>query len=356
MKKRFFKINPWIGFNDVPFIILGTPLIGVLVTMIFFGVDIGTAFLCMLENFMPSALSTLVFWLGDRYITIWFRKKFQQPGDFKRRIYLQSLAILAYTAVMAWPLKGMDRMYDHVLIPNMENPGYLKSFVAALFATVPISAIYEAAFFINRWKSSIAEAEVLKREVTQSQLETLKSQVNPHFFFNSLNALSSLIPEDPQLAVQFVQKLSSTYRRILDVKDKTFITLSEEMGCLDDYLFLMKTRFGDNLHFHVNIEEEAKRKYTIPMACQMLVENAVKHNIVSHRKPLTIKVYVENEMLVIENNLQRKEQEMEGSKMGLANIESRYKLTFHKSISVEENANTFKVSLPLIAIDNYTAQ
>jgi two-component system, LytTR family, sensor kinase len=354
LKKYLTRINPWIGFNDLPFILIGTPLVSVLVTMIFFGISVKQAFFCTTVNIFPAAISTAIFWLGDRYITIQFRKKFPSFHEVKKRILYQSLTILLYTAIMALPLKSTEGLFEHTFSDNPIHPGYLKSFVACLFATIPITAIYEAGFFINRWKMSIAEAEKLKQQNTQSQLEALRNQINPHFLFNSLNTLASLIPEDPKVAVEFVQKLSNVYRSILDLKDKTVVTLEEELEYLDNYMYLLKSRFGDNIQFKMNIHDACMTCYVVPLSVQMLLENAIKHNIVSQKKPLIIHISNQGEHeIVISNNLQRKDQQNDSTGTGLLNIENRYLLTFGRRITVSETDTEFTVKLPLIPISNY---
>jgi two-component system, LytTR family, sensor kinase len=353
VKLKWLKINPLIGFNDIPFIVLGTPVVGAFVTMVFFGVSVQNAFQCMWVNFWPANISTLIFWLGDRYITIRFRKKYPDFSNIRKRLVYQSIVILAYTAAMSIPLKMSEGVYDNQFTNNIGHPGFFKSFIACLFATIPISAIYEATYFLHQWKQSIAEAERLKRQHTQSQLEALRNQINPHFLFNSLNTLSSLIPEDPKTSVDFVQKLSSVYRTILDLREKPVVTLREELEFLDDYIYLIKTRFGESIHFNRHIEQACYTCYLAPLSIQMLVENAIKHNITSSKKPLQITITANEGQIVISNNLQPKAQPTAGTGTGLDNIRNRYRLIFHQEIEVEKEETSFKVTLPLVKIEAY---
>lgn len=304
-------------------------------------------------NFLPANLSTLVFWLGDRYIIVLFRKRLPGLTHINRRLIYQSLAIFAYTAIMAVPLKMTEHVYDRTFAMNAENPGYFKSFVACMFVTITISAIYEATYFFHHWKQSIAETEKLKRQHTQSQLEALKNQINPHFLFNSLNTLSSLIPEDPKTSVDFVQKLSNVYRIILDLREKPAVTLREELEFLDNYNYLIKARFGENIHFDMHIDEACLSCFLAPLSLQMLVENAIKHNVVSSKKPLTINIFGTRENITVINNLQPKSLPTEGTGTGLQNIRNRYSLIFNKEIEVEKSNDTFSVKLPLVLIEAY---
>jgi two-component system LytT family sensor kinase len=354
MKKFLRTNNPYIGFNDVPFILIGTPIVSIMVTMIFFGISVKEALLCTAINIVPAAISTAVFWLGDRYIILYFRKKFPAFHDVKKRLFYQSVVVLTYTAVMAVPLKRTDGFFTPSFSDVIVHPSYLKSFVACMFATVAITAIYEAAYFIHRWKLSIADTEKLKQQNTQSQLEALRNQINPHFLFNSLNTLASLIPEDPKNAIEFVHKLSHVYRSVLDLKEKTIVTLEEELAYLDNYIYLLKTRFGENIQFDIDIHHACRTCYLVPLSLQMLLENAIKHNIVSQKRPLIVSIRNEGEqMLIIRNNLQLKEQETESTGTGLMNIENRYQLTFGVPIEVTQTDSEFIVKLPLIAIAQY---
>jgi len=334
--------------------IIGIPIISCLVSMIFFGITLTESVQCFWSNCLPSIFFTAIFWIGDRIITIQFRKRYPNPEEIGKRLYLQGITIVIYTALMSIPLNLSEGMFVHTFGPEVKSPSYLTSFIACFFATMLITTIYEAAFFINRWKLSIAEAEKLKKETVQAQLESLKNQVNPHFLFNSLNTLASIIPEDPIRSVEFVQKLSLVYRGLLDIREKSAVTLDEEMQNLENYLFLLKTRFGENLSFEISIAEGAKKKYLVPMSLQMLVENAIKHNIVSQRKQLLVKIYSGSDVVTVENNLQVKDQEQSGTKMGLQNIGNRYQLTFEKDIMIKNDGSIFSVSLPLISIEEYS--
>lgn len=170
-------------------------------------------------------------------------------------------------------------------------------------------------------------SEVIKLIYSQYKAyNALKTQVNPHFLFNNLNTLCSIIPENPEQAVDFVQQLSKVYRHILEVKDEKSIPLKEEMAVLEAYAFLLKTRFGDNLEINMEVDPTKMEDMIVPLSLQLLMENAIKHNIVSQDKPLKIIVKVIDGNLVVTNNLQKKNQIIESTGIGLTNIRNRYKL------------------------------
>jgi sensor histidine kinase YesM len=181
--------------------------------------------------------------------------------------------------------------------------------------------ISNAIMFFKNWKEAAVQQEKLKREQLALQYETLKSQVNPHFLFNNLNSLTSLISTNPDKAIDFVKKLSDVYRYVLDQKDCELVALETELKFLESYVFLQQIRFGTNLK--VEIKVSSKNFKVIPLSVQMLVENAIKHNEISDRNPLEIKIYsTDDHYLVIENRLQKKTGS-EGSGSGIQNIKSR---------------------------------
>jgi two-component system, LytTR family, sensor kinase len=189
---------------------------------------------------------------------------------------------------------------------------------------------------------------MLKRESLKAQLDALRTQVNPHFLFNNLNTLSSVIPEDPKRAVDFVLQLAKVYRHILEVKDEQTIQLKDELDVMKAYAFLLQTRFGTNLDINIDVPEEKLQRKVVPLSLQILMENAIKHNIVSCDKPLKIEVFAQNGKLVVSNNLQKKNQVNESTGIGLDNIRNRYRLLSEKQVEVTESNGNFTVSIPLI--------
>lgn len=206
-----------------------------------------------------------------------------------------------------------------------------------------------ASYFIKEWRNSLIELERYKKENIESRFEALKTQVNPHFLFNSLNTLSSLIHINQDDASKFVRQLSKVYRYILENRDKEIISLETELRIIESYIFLVETRFANNLQFKITVDEESKQKEIPPLALQMLIENAIKHNVVSRSKPLLIEIFVEEEFLVVKNNLQRKSSTEFSSKIGLKNIMSRYNYLSEKQVKLKESESTFEVRIPLLS-------
>jgi streptogramin lyase len=203
---------------------------------------------------------------------------------------------------------------------------------------------------IKNREKAINKFNRLEREKIRSQLETLRSQINPHFLFNSFNTLISEIEEDPPTAVTYVEKLSDFYRSIVMNREKDLIVLGEELGILNDYAFIQQKRYGNAVRMTNNVTEaQAKQYYITPLALQLLIENAIKHNVVSLEKPLHIELFIdENEYLVVKNNITKKLQDEKGSSMGLQNIRKRYELISRKAVIIEHDEQYFIVKIPLL--------
>lgn len=189
----------------------------------------------------------------------------------------------------------------------------------------------------------------LQKENLQSQFDVLKQQVNPHFLFNSLNVLTSLIRLEPELAEKFTEHLAKVYRYVLENKDNELVALSTEMSFLDAYIFLINIRFMDKVVVNINISEEKKNTRVIPLAMQLLIENAIKHNSMSKKSPLVINIFIDDDnYLNVVNNLQEREAHMISTGVGLKNIQNRYRLINNTIPVFEKTATHFRALIPLI--------
>jgi LytS/YehU family sensor histidine kinase len=296
---------------------------------------------------------TTAIWLGNRYIMIWSRTRYPLFQEVRKRLVIQSLLMLVYTLIvtnsLGFALHNYCGLNDPAIYPGHDTfDVILSSNSAAIVCTLAIGAIYESIYFINELRQSVEEKELLKRESLKAQLNVLKTQVNPHFLFNNLNTLCSIIPENPKQAVDFVQQLSKVYRHILEVHDEQSIPLKDELDVLRAYAFLLQTRFGDNLDITIDVPPEKFKKRIVPLSLQILMENAIKHNVVSAEKPLRVNVFAENGNLVVSNNLQKKNQVNESTGIGLDNIRNRCKLMGNGQMEVTEDGTSFTVSIPLI--------
>lgn len=345
--------NNKIGFDDRLVMLVMIPLGAIIIPIVFFGLRFGRTPEYTTRVFVTTLITTAVIWLGNRYIMIWSRNRYPQFSLVKKRLIIQSLVMVLFT-LAATNLLGYF-LHSYCGLGNEKNyPGrnltdvIINSNNAAFFCSLTVVAIYESVFFMGDLRKSIEEKELLKRESLHAQLNALKTQVNPHFLFNNLNTLSSVIPENPTQAIDFVQQLSKVYRHILEVRDDQRISVKEELDVLTAYAFLLQTRFGDNLSITIDVPVEKMKKMIVPLSLQILMENAIKHNIVSADKPLKIVVFAENGRIVVRNNLQKKNQVIESTGIGLDNLRSRYRLMSDKKVEVTESGSSFIVSIPLI--------
>jgi two-component system LytT family sensor kinase len=340
-----------IGFDDRWITVAGIFALSLAIPIVFFGWRIGTPPYMGWNTYWPALVITAVIWLGCRFILIWARTRYASFGQVKRRLWVQSSIILVFVLfvnnVLGRAIDCDDLLRDSKH-PRTQLDIAIDSNAACILCTFLVIAIYESVYFVSELRTSIEEKELLKRESLQAQLYALKTQVNPHFLFNNLNTLSAVIPDNPGAAIDFVQQLSKVYRHILEVRDEQSILLKEELEVLEAYAFLLKTRFGENLNISIRVADELLQQRVVPLSLQILMENAIKHNIVSAAKPLHIDVYAGGEQLVVSNTLQKKKQLVESTGIGLDNIRNRYRLLGDRKVEVEEGPDSFIVRIPLI--------
>src|SRR6516162_2516121 len=307
-----WKTNAKIGFDDRLLILIMVPVSAFIIPYIFFGRRFDEVPYFTWSVYRGSLIITSAIWLGNRFILIWSRTRFPHFEETKKRIIVQSGWMLVFTLatdnLLAYFLDVCNLGHDKNMTAAYAYTLFLNSNFATLLCTLTVVAIYESIYFKNELKKSVEEKELLKQESLKAQLSALKTQVNPHFLFNNLNTLSAVIPDNPGKAVDFVQRLSTVYRHILEVRDDSCIPLKEELDVMKAYAFLLQTRFGDNLHIQIDIPSDKLQRKIVPLSLQILMENAIKHNIVSSEKPLQVHISCTNGRLVVSNNMQKKNQ------------------------------------------------
>jgi len=230
---------------------------------------------------------------------------------------------------------------------NVSFDDYYEIIGSSLTITFFISLFFHGRGFLLEWRRSAVEAERYQKESMMATYESLKNQVNPHFLFNSLNALTNLVYEDQDKAVNFIKQLSEVYRYVLDTRDQEVVPLEEELKFLKSYAYLQQIRFGDKLAIDLSLN--GVKSMVAPLALQMLIENAVKHNEVSEENPLKVKIYSAGNFIVVENNVQKKSLPGESSSgVGLENIKRRYEFLSPEKIIIDLTENEFLVKLPVI--------
>jgi len=233
-----------------------------------------------------------------------------------------------------------------------------QSLLISINTGIFISVIHTGYFLIKNWKNSMMDAaelklkaEQLERIASQAELETLKMQLDPHFLFNNFSTLSELVIEDQQVAVKFIDHLALVYRYMLSNVRKNSISLKEEISFVESYFYLIKERMGRKVELIIDIPESVQNTQAVaPIALQLLVENAVKHNTASKEHPLIIHIEVVNQYVVVRNNLQKLVVELPSSKVGLDNIVDRYRLLSQLDVEITSTTEEFIVKLPLLAV------
>jgi sensor histidine kinase YesM len=264
---------------------------------------------------------------------------------------IRLLIIIVATSVFAYFLSILisELQLD---IFNFENrpkfrKGYIRGELSRNYMVTLIVIISSQLIYITQKQQKISlENEALHAEYIRSRYEALKNQVDPHFLFNSLNTLNSLIKIDADKAQEYVQQLSYVFRYTL--QNTEIISLNEELKFTKAYCHLMKIRYGNNLDFEYDIDEKLYDLQIIPLSLQTLVENAIKHNVVSNRQPLKVKIEGHGESIKVSNPIQLKKKIESGEKIGLANLAERYKLMWKKEIITVQTGDTFEVTVPLM--------
>jgi hypothetical protein len=328
--------------NDKWARIIGIPLLSFLIPVVLHFKD----FLALNELYFFKVfiafLNTFFLWEGNRKLFFYFRKRYPNYHQTFKRIFHQTFVSIIYTLFISF-------LVD--LICMLKEDFFLfKGFLISLVPTIIISLIYESTFFFLEWKSNVKRTEQLARQQVQSQLDALKSQLDPHFLFNSLNTLAALIEETNNPAQEYLDRLADVYRYVLINREKNTVTVEEEMKFLEAYIFLTKTRFRENLQIENQLKPEIYQKQIAPFSLQLLVENALKHNIISKDKKLHIAILEEDngKYLSIQNNIQAKQTFEQSTKIGLQNIINRYKLLSSYPVEVIKDAFIFKVKIPLL--------
>ena len=269
-----------------------------------------------------------------------------------KRALLETILVLTYPAlVVILVLKSFSLLGFLYSGEALGTKQYYTSIIFSSTLSLIVLSIYEGIGFFNQWKESLNLNEKLQKEQAESQLANLQAQLDPHFMFNSLNVLSSLIRSDSAKAEKFVEDFSRIYRYMLDVNKEMVVSLEEELTFSQNYLALQETRFGSKLRTSFEIEENSRQYYLPPLSLQELIGNAIKHNSIESEHPLRIKVYTRGEELWVENNLQKREEERESTGLGLINIRRRYQILSDKIPIFKVENEHYIAKIPLLLLE-----
>nr|WP_315211067.1 histidine kinase [uncultured Flavobacterium sp.] len=308
---------------------------------IYFGKRLLVNFLfTMMYTFSLYAANMFLFWKLDSYFEDKFSVKRLALGFIGS--FLVSLVVIFLMHVFEVVVYNKNS-FDYFLA-NEKPSNYLGSIIITFFVTL---SIYTISFYKAYNENKVKEQKIIAG-TANAKFESLKNQIDPHFLFNSLNVLSSLIEENPDNAQRFTISLSKIYRYVLEQKDKELVSLEEELAFAKTYMNLLKMRFENSLFYELPttaINSEAK---VVPLSLQLLLENTVKHNVVSEQRPLHIRIYVEGDYLAVQNDYQKKEVLQDRQGVGLQNIVNRYGIITNRKVLIAQNEKTFTVKIPIL--------
>ncbi|MCK5134573.1 MAG: sensor histidine kinase [Bacteroidales bacterium] len=302
----------------------------------------------VLRNCMFSIGIGYPAWRGMSYIIVVLERKIPWLKYPIKRLVVQVLAMTLFAGILIfigfsiwiWLVKDLSfRSIIEFIIPTLK--------IVYIFMILSL-VIGNSIDFFKNWRDAAIQQEELKRAHLALQYQTLKDQVRPHFLFNSLSSLVTLINTDSEKATRFVHKLSDVYRYVLEQRENELVPVTEEVKFLEDFIYLQKIRYGENLQVHFKLKLDHKRM-VIPLSMQMMVENAIKHNEISGEHPLVIDIYSTNQdQVVIRNNLQKKEVTEKSPGMGIENLRKRISFFTVEPLLIEEEPETFTATIPTI--------
>ena len=297
--------------------------------------------LFLFYSFVLTALNALYF--------AYFNEKIGWEKGGLKRVFLAAGGSIVLTLIGFFFCRMVDKtvFHDQPLKEFLQNEE-LSFYLFPLLFTAVISLGFHLLYFYKALQERKVTEQKIIAGTASAKFESLKNQIDPHFLFNSLNVLTSLIEENPEQAQKFTTSLSKIYRYVLEQKDKELVSLEEELAFAVTYMKLLKMRFENSIFFEVPESLSSSEAKVVPLSLQLLLENTIKHNVVSESRPLYIKIYESDGYLVIENNFQKKEVLHKRKGVGLQNIADRYSLVTRREVMIEESPERFVVKLPVL--------
>ena len=332
----------WLSFLTI------MPLLCVFLNQLLFGERQWEDKNVWLFSFPVIYVQGLCSWYLHIFVMHWLRVKFPHIRQTRVRLILLAVAHLSLVSLTYICLFNAYHI-THFLGYVLDKDQLMIALYSGVGLTMVATSMWEAVYSINQWKSSLTEKERMQQLTIQHEFETLKNQVNPHFLFNCFNTLSSLISEDRKQAEAFLNELSKVYRYLLRNNEDGLSTLQTEIKFIESYYRLLKTRHGDAVELSIEVDKKYDQYMLPSLSLQMLVENAVKHNVLSKNKPLLIDIFTTSgNKLVVSNNLQVRTLKGPSNRIGLDNIRAKYELLNHPDFQVLQDKKSFSVVLPLL--------
>jgi two-component system LytT family sensor kinase len=267
-------------------------------------------------------------------------------------LIIQFFGSVFIVLVVSW--LSLELLYLVLKMPLATNPKHFTLLLAFGFrVNLFLQCINAIVYYVTQLKEAQLQAEQFKQQTAEAHFQMLRNQINPHFLFNSFNVLSTLVYKDPETSSRFIEQLSLVYRYLLAGNEKKIVTVQEEMNFMEAYLYLLNIRFGDNLRVTKNVSENAFQQFIAPATLQLLVENVIKHNVVSKKEILTIAIHDADGYLYISNNIREKQDKEESTRVGLQNITQRYQFLSEKPVLINKTNEKFTVGLPLLNVETH---
>jgi len=335
--------------KDLQILAIAMPLVVMLINVLLFGKRFFTEPKIFIGSGLIVLLVMTIAWFLFTWIAVTVRSRFPANDDQVKRLGITVLFIATIQAlVMTVFFQGYNQF--NLFGYEINTSRYYWTLGIGFILNIIITILHEGFDRFERWKATLTETEQLKTAYTQSQLMGLRSQVNPHFLFNSLNSLSSLINEDTDKAEKFLNELTKVYRYLLRSPDDKLVTLETELQFIQSYYYLLKSRYGDKVNLQVDIDEQSRNKYVSPFLLQTIFEYSFNNSTMQKGKPLNFLITQENNSrLVIKNNLQEKQTSTGISADGLKSLVEKYKLICcDEAMLIEKTDSFFRVQVPLL--------
>ncbi|AYA35834.1 hypothetical protein D3Y59_01490 [Hymenobacter oligotrophus] len=313
----------------------------------------------MTVNYTMTFVYSLGLWLTNGYAVDWLDRYANWRREPVKRLVLTLLtslggSLVVITAINFWFLV-IYRGYDPSV---MLKPGVMARVMFPLLITTIISLVLHSRSFLMSWREALIRNERLQKEMAQAEAQTLRQQLDPHFMFNALNALTSLVEEEPKLAVRFIRQLSQVYRYVLDARGRDVVSLRDELEFAESYLFLQRIRYGEALQVEMPAPDSVSAQAVVPpLSLQLLIENALKHNVATAGQPLFLRIALDEtgQRLRVVNNLRpRRLAPGESTSIGLPNLQGRYRHLTNEQVQVQRTDAEFVVTLPVLALESET--
>jgi sensor histidine kinase YesM len=306
----------------------------------------------VLTTFWVSSLYSFGIGFGNGMINFFLDKKWDWLEQTSLRVYFGMIATVLYTVPVVLIIDYITFVVFQKMNPSeFFNDRMIWVHLFYIILSLGVSAFMHARSFMANWKQA-SRKEVTEQKIiagtASAKFESLKNQIDPHFLFNSLNVLSSLIEENPENAQRFTTSLSKIYRYVLEQKDKELVSVEEELAFAKTYMNLLKMRFENSLFYELPIANSNPEAKVVPLSLQLLLENTVKHNVVSEQRPLHIRITIEGDYLTVQNDYQKKEVLQDHQGVGLQNIINRYGIITNRKVLIEQNEKTFTVKIPIL--------